>query len=456
MPSHLRNGRDLSYDVKGRVCNSTHPLLHSAKGFSQALLSLTTNNSDNKNYSPPSPVLQDKGPFEQLRASLPSLNKEEKKETNPLAQDQGVAPSLDSSRPGRAEHASNPQDPTIRALTSKIPAQDQSSRHSSLDPIEAEKRREIDLLLDLYDTQYNLLCSKYNEGNLKMSRVALLQAISTRQLLELIVGAEEAFILCSHWHSPSVLVDFDQMHPEAKSRNHMPAPSNYQAPTQNNLSPPRPTPRISATERRPPPPQQPPPIPPRPASMMSGQTMWSPTTREPLAPPPPPSYPPPVVNNNRYEAAPANILRPVPRYPVNAPDVQMRSPPQQQAAQAMPPRSLPQAASQRQDLTRPARFNPYRYDRRDPQQLESRVPRAPRAPRQQNTAPPHGRDLNGSQNRRNTVDPTKEVMRMGTFFMDATQAVANIRRAQHRQERRNNQRNNQGNNQGNNQRNRNN
>ncbi|KAI7949114.1 hypothetical protein MJO28_007935 [Puccinia striiformis f. sp. tritici] len=182
----------------------------------------------------------------------------------------------------------------------------------------------------------------------------------------------------------------------------------------------------------------------------------SPTTREPLAPPPPPSYPPPVVNNNRYEAAPANILRPVPRYPVNAPDVQMRSPPQQQAAQAMPPRSLPQAASQRQDLTRPARFNPYRYDRRDPQQLESRVPRAPRAPRQQNTAPPHGRDLNGSQNRRNTVDPTKEVMRMGTFFMDATQAVANIRRAQHRQERRNNQRNNQGNNQGNNQRNRNN
>ncbi|POW02765.1 hypothetical protein PSTT_11561 [Puccinia striiformis] len=134
----------------------------------------------------------------------------------------------------------------------------------------------------------------------------------------------------------------------------------------------------------------------------------------------------------------------------------MRSPPQQQAAQAMPPRSLPQAASQRQDLTRPARFNPYRYDRRDPQQLESRVLRAPRAPRQQNTAPPHGRDLNGSQNRRNTVDPTKEVMRMGTFFMDATQAVANIRRAQHRQERRNNQRNNQGNNQGNNQRNRNN
>ncbi|KAH9465518.1 hypothetical protein Pst134EA_013400 [Puccinia striiformis f. sp. tritici] len=88
-------------------------------------------------------------------------------------------------------------------------------------------------------------------------------------------------------------------------------------------------------------------------------------------------------------------------------------------------------------------------------------PRAPRAPRQQNTAPPHRpnphrRDSNGSQNRRNTVDPTEEVMRMGTFFMDATQAVANIRRAQYRQERRNNQRNNQGNNQGNNQRNRNN
>ncbi|KAH9457070.1 hypothetical protein Pst134EA_020969 [Puccinia striiformis f. sp. tritici] len=127
-------------------------------------------------------------------------------------------------------------------------------------------------------------------------------------------------------------------------------------------------------------------------------------------------------------------------------------PPQQQAAQAMPPPSLPQAASQRQDSTRPARFNPYRYDRRDPQQLESRVPRAPRAPRQQNTAPPHRpnphrRDSNGSQNRRNTVDPTEEVMRMGTFFMDATQAVANIRRAQYRQERRNNQRNNQGNNQ---------
>ncbi|POW04124.1 hypothetical protein PSHT_11388 [Puccinia striiformis] len=76
----------------------------------------------------------------------------------------------------------------------------------------------------------------------------------------------------------------------------------------------------------------------------------------------------------------------------------------------------------------------------------------PRAPRQQNTAPPHRpnphrRDSNGSQNRRNTVDPTEEVMRMGTFFMDATQAVANIRRAQYRQERRNNQRNNQGNNQ---------
>ncbi|KAH9442484.1 hypothetical protein KEM48_011891 [Puccinia striiformis f. sp. tritici PST-130] len=442
-----------------------------------------TNNSDNEDYSPPSPVLQDKGPFEQLRASLPLLNKEEKKETNPLAQDQGVAPSLvnsratsialestrstpvprpverlqtafseNSSRPGRAEHASNPQDPTIRAPTSEIPVQDQSSRHSSLDPIEAEKRREIDLLLDLYDTQYNLSCSKYNEGNLKMSRVALLQAISTQQLLELIVGAEEAFILCSHWHGPSVLVDFDRMHPEARSQNHMPAPSNYQAPIHNNRLLPRPTPGTSATERGPPPPQQPPPIPPRPASMMSGRT------REPLAPPPPPSYPPPVVNNYRHEAGPANMLHPVPRYPANVPDVRMQSPPQQQAAQAMPPPSLPQAASRRQDSTRPARFNPYRYDRRDPQQLESR---APRAPRQQNTAPPHRpnphrRDSNGSQNRRNTVDPTEEVMRMGTFFMDATQAVANIRRAQYRQERRNNQRNNQGNNQGNNQRNRNN
>ncbi|KAI7947435.1 hypothetical protein MJO28_009343 [Puccinia striiformis f. sp. tritici] len=420
-----------------------------------------TNNSDNEDYSPPSPVLQDKGPFEQLRASLPSLNKEEKKETNPLAQDQGVAPSLvnsratsialestrstpvprpverlqtafseNSSRPGRAEHASNPQDPTIRAPTSEIPVQDQSSRHSSLDPIEAEKRRERDLLLDLYDTQYNLSCSKYNKGNLKMSRVALLQAISTQQLLELIVGAEEAFILCSHWHGLSVLVDFDRMHPEARSQNHMPAPSNYQAPIHNNRSLPRPTPGTSATERGPPPPQQPPPIPPRPASMMSGRT------REPLAPPPPPSYPPPVVNNYRHEAGPANMLHPVPRYPANVPDVRMQSPPQQQAAQAMPPPSLPQAASRRQDSTRPARFNPYRYDRRDPQQLESRAPRAPRAPRQQNTAPPHRpnphqRDSNGSQNRRNTVDPTEEVMRMGTFFMDATQAVANIRRAQY-------------------------
>ncbi|KAI7943012.1 hypothetical protein MJO29_012856 [Puccinia striiformis f. sp. tritici] len=227
------------------------------------------------------------------------------------------------------------------------------------------------------------------------------------RLLELIVGAEEAFILCSHWHGPSVLVDFDRMHPEAKSQNHMPAPSSSQAPIHNNHPPARPAPGTSATEREPPPPQQPPPIPPRPASMMSGQM------REPLAPPPPPSYPPPVVNNYRHEAAPANMLHPVPRYPANIPDVQMQSPPQQQAAQAMPPPSLPQAASQRQDSTRPARFNPYRYDRRDPQQLESRVPRAPRAPRQQNTAPPHRpnphrRDLNGSQNRRNTVDPTEE------------------------------------------------
>ncbi|POW09151.1 hypothetical protein PSTT_07062 [Puccinia striiformis] len=205
---------------------------------------------------------------------------------------------------------------------------------------------------------------------------------------------------------PSVLVDFDRMHPEAKSQNHMPAPSSSQAPIHNNHPPARPAPGTSATEREPPPPQQPPPIPPRPASMMSGQM------REPLAPPPPPSYPPPVVNNYRHEAAPANMLHPVPRYPANIPDVQMQSPPQQQAAQAMPPPSLPQAASQRQDSTRPARFNPYRYDCRDPQQLESRVPRAPRAPRQQNTAPPHRpnphrRDLNGSQNRRNTVDPRR-------------------------------------------------
>ncbi|POV94326.1 hypothetical protein PSTT_16909 [Puccinia striiformis] len=193
---------------------------------------------------------------------------------------------------------------------------------------------------------------------------------------------------------------------------------------------------------------------PRPASMMSDER----ESRSHLLHT---SYPPPVVNNYRHEAGPANMLHPVPRYPANVPDVRMQSPPQQQAAQAMPPPSLPQAASRRQDSTRPARFNPYRYDRRDPQQLESRAPRAPRAPRQQNTAPPHRpnphrRDSNGSQNRRNTVDPTEEVMRMGTFFMDATQAVANIRRAQYRQERRNNQRNNQGNNQGNNQRNRNN
>ncbi|POW19232.1 hypothetical protein PSHT_04945 [Puccinia striiformis] len=85
-----------------------------------------------------------------------------------------------------------------------------------------------------------------------MSRVALLQAISTQQLLELIVGAEEAFILCSHWHGPSVLVDFDRMHPEARSQNHMPAPSNYQAPIHNNHPPARPAPGTSATEREPP------------------------------------------------------------------------------------------------------------------------------------------------------------------------------------------------------------
>ncbi|POW22943.1 hypothetical protein PSHT_00697 [Puccinia striiformis] len=451
MPSHLRNGRDLSYDVKGRVCNSTHPLLHSAKGFSQALLSLTTNNSDNKNYSPPSPVLQDKGPFEQLRASLPSLNKEEKKETNPLAQDQGVAPSLASRESRAREQSSRPDDPSSDEQNSS-PGSVQSAFEPRSNRSREEKRNRPSLGPLRHPVQP--LVQQVQRGELKdvesSSASSYLNSTAARANSWSRRGVHPVLSLAR----PKRFGGFRPNAPGSKE------PEPYAGTEQLPGSYPKQSFATSSDSK----------------NLGHGAT----ATSTPAAASHTPSSGQHDVGTNERAARTSSTtivpsssceqqpLRgsagehaPGSALPANIPDVRMQSPPQQQAAQAMPPRSLPQAASQRQDSTRPARFNPYRYDRRDPQQLESRVPRAPRAPRQQNTAPPHRpnphrRDSNGSQNRRNTVDPTEEVMRMGTFFMDATQAVANIRRAQYRQERRNNQRNNQGNNQGNNQRNRNN
>ncbi|KAH9444732.1 hypothetical protein Pst134EB_024989 [Puccinia striiformis f. sp. tritici] len=211
------------------------------------------------------------------------------------------------------------------------------------------------------------LGSKYNEVGSEDVESSLLQAISTQQLLELIVGAEEAFILCSHWHGPSVLVDFQPNAPGSKEPEPYAGteqlPGSYpQQPSASSSSP-----GTSATEREPPPPQQPPPHTPS-----SGQHDVG--TNEGAAAPPPPLYPPPAANNYRHEAAPANMLHPAPRYPANIPDAQMQSPPQQQAAQAMPP-PYSQAVSQPKTRRGPARFNCDRAIKPRPHHL-SRQPRA--------------------------------------------------------------------------------
>ncbi|POW19197.1 hypothetical protein PSHT_04946 [Puccinia striiformis] len=79
------------------------------------------------------------------------------------------------------------------------------------------------------------------------------------------------------------------------------------------------------------------------------------------------------------------MLHPVPRYPANIPDVRMQSPPQQQAAQAMPRLLYPSGfATPRLDASSAFQSVPLRSSR--PQQLESRV-LAPLAPLVSRTRP---------------------------------------------------------------------
>ncbi|POV93941.1 hypothetical protein PSHT_16532 [Puccinia striiformis] len=312
------------------------------------------NNSDNENYSPPSPVLQDKGgekgdepPSSRPRSgSVPrqlqghvdgvGIGEIHAGSTPSRAVTNRILREFLASRESRArEQSSRPDDPSSDERNSSP-----GSVQSAFEPRSNRSREEERNRPPLGPLRHPVqpLVQQVQRGELKdvesSSASSYLNSTAARANSWSRRGIHPVLSLAR----PERSSGFRPNAPGSKSRNHMPAPSSSQAPIHNNPPPARPAPGTSATEREPPPPQQPPPIPPRPASMMSGRT------REPLAPPPPPSYPPPVVNNNRYEAAPANMLRPVPRYPVNAPDVQMRSPPQQQAAQAMPPPSLPQAA----------------------------------------------------------------------------------------------------------------
>ncbi|POW19221.1 hypothetical protein PSHT_04944 [Puccinia striiformis] len=121
MPSHLRNGGDLSYEQQ-RQQNQ----LEIADPGGEGTVRATTSQSPfpeqrrEEDVEPPSSRPRSGSVPRQLQGHVDGVGIDEIHAGSTPSRAVTTAFSESSSRPGKAEHASNPQDPTIRAPTSKL------------------------------------------------------------------------------------------------------------------------------------------------------------------------------------------------------------------------------------------------------------------------------------------------------------------------------------------------
>ncbi|KAI9600215.1 hypothetical protein KEM48_000822, partial [Puccinia striiformis f. sp. tritici PST-130] len=167
-------------------------------------------NSDDGMLKLESPILPDKGPFSALRDSLPSVNPVR---TNGPEANQGVAPILVNSRATSLAlrlGMSTPVPLPVDRLTvppTDLPAsenQDSHSNQGSTSPTASNQtpivdNQALEMYINMFHAQRNMYKGARKTDDLIVMRAALLQAVSSQELINRMLGYDQMMEVCGNW-----------------------------------------------------------------------------------------------------------------------------------------------------------------------------------------------------------------------------------------------------------------
>ncbi|KAH9473614.1 hypothetical protein Pst134EA_000695 [Puccinia striiformis f. sp. tritici] len=195
-------------------------------------------NSDDGMLKLESPILPDKGPFSALRDSLPSVNPVR---TNGPEANQGVAPILVNSRATSLAlrlGMSTPVPLPVDRLTvppTDLPAsenQDSHSNQGSTSPTASNQtpivdNQALEMYINMFHAQRNMYKGARKTDDLIVMRAALLQAVSSQELINRMLGYDQMMEVCGNWLA-DLEVDIMESRQRALARtaaNPQPTPS---------------------------------------------------------------------------------------------------------------------------------------------------------------------------------------------------------------------------------------
>ncbi|KAI9630547.1 hypothetical protein KEM48_013868 [Puccinia striiformis f. sp. tritici PST-130] len=167
-------------------------------------------NRDDDSSNLASPILPDKGPFSELRDSLPSFNQDRKNvpEANP-----GVALILVNSRATSLALASGMSTPvplpvdrlTVPPTETTMPEDlNTPSNQGTASPLVTSETpmmadRQLDMCISMFHTQRDLYETARRNFDIPVMKVALLQAVLNQDLIRRQVGEDQMFEICEDW-----------------------------------------------------------------------------------------------------------------------------------------------------------------------------------------------------------------------------------------------------------------
>ncbi|KNE88940.1 hypothetical protein PSTG_17609 [Puccinia striiformis f. sp. tritici PST-78] len=167
-------------------------------------------NSDDGMSKLDSPILLDKGPFSALRDSLPSM---EPARTNVQEANPGVAPMLVNSRATSLALRSGMSTPVPLPVDRlKVPPADSPAlenreptsnpeRTSPSPPIQAPRvdNQQLEMYINMFHAQRSMYEAAQPNNNIVVMRAALLQAVSSQELISRMLNQTEMMEVCGNW-----------------------------------------------------------------------------------------------------------------------------------------------------------------------------------------------------------------------------------------------------------------